>query len=365
MKYSKSIVSSKQLKKVGWITLFWILVSFLQYSNGYATLLYFDFDFGEVNRNEFLLGSLITGLTAGIMGGSLIVFFWERWLRTKSYRKSLFYIWVTFTFIYFLVTILSQFYIHSVVLDQPVFNPEVSNNVMNDVKSVANIYGYFFWMFVVLITLIALLVNDKYGPGVFADFLMGKYFHPKREARIFMFLDLRSSTTIAENLGEEKYFDFLKEVYADITPAILHTEGEVYQYVGDEVVISWKPNIGQRNFNVINCFFRIEEYLQQKSAYYQNKYHGNQPQFKAGIHLGNVMAGEIGVIKREIAYSGDVLNTTARIQGKCNELGVNILLSEYLIEFLTPLSSVFEPVSMGSYPLRGKQSQVQLFTLQA
>ena len=235
---------------------------------------------------------------------------------------------------------------------------------MKDINSMANIYGYFFWMFIVLITLIALLVNDKYGPGVFADFLLGKYFHPRREVRIFMFLDLRSSTTIAEKLGEESYFDFLKEVYADITPAILNTEGEVYQYVGDEIVLCWKPRIGQRNSNVIRCFYQIQTLLQQRSSHYDGKYGGARPFFKAGMHLGNVMAGEIGVLKREIAYSGDVLNTTARIQAKCNELGVNILLSEKLIDYLSPMSSIFQPVSMGEYPLRGKQSQLQLYTLE-
>ena len=97
MNYFTSSVSLRnQIKKVLWITFFWIIISFLQYSNGYATLLYFDFDFGEMNRQEYLLGSLVTGLAAGIIGGSSIVFFWERWLRTKSYRKSLFYIWIIF-----------------------------------------------------------------------------------------------------------------------------------------------------------------------------------------------------------------------------------------------------------------------------
>ena len=363
--FSSSVTFRNQIKKVLWITFFWIIVSFLQYSNSLATLIYFDFEFGELNKNEFLLGSLVTGLAAGIIGGSSVVFFWERWLRTKSYRKSLFYIWITFTLVYFLVTVLSQFYIHSVLLKTSPFTSEVYNTAMYDIKSIANIYGYFFWMFVVLITLIALLVNDKYGPGVFVDFLLGKYFHPRREARIFMFLDLRGSTTIAENLGEEKYFDFLKEVYTDITPAIIRTEGEVYQYVGDEIVISWKPNTGQRNSNVIHCFYQIQEYLNKRSDHYQVKYDGNQPAFKAGLHLGNVMAGEIGVLKREIAYSGDVLNTAARIQAKCNELGVNILLSEYLVDFLSPLSSVFQPIAMGDYPLRGKQTQLKLFTLEA
>ena len=100
-------------------------------------------------------------------------------------------------------------------------------------------------------TLIMLMVNDKYGPGVFVDFLLGKYFKPRREERIFMFLDLRSSTTIAERLGEEKYFSFIKDVFKDATPSILDSRGEIYQYVGDEIVISWKMENGQKNANFI------------------------------------------------------------------------------------------------------------------
>ena len=43
------------------------------------------------------------------------------------------------------------------------------------------------------------------------------------------------------------------------------------------------------------------------------------PAFKAGIHTGDVIAGEVGIIKRDIPYSGDAFNTTAEIQGKRRE----------------------------------------------
>ncbi|MGI9546524.1 MAG: adenylate/guanylate cyclase domain-containing protein [Flavobacteriaceae bacterium] len=363
----KPILSSyqtkNQLKKVMWITIFWILVSALQYANGYATLNYFDHDLSGIDATQFLIGSLITGLTAGLLGGSSMVFFWEKWLRTKSYRRSLFYILLTYSMVYILVGIISLMYSYSMQMDVALFSPVVFANLRQDLENFSFLYSYLFWLVVVLITLIALLVNDKYGPGVFLDFLMGKYFHPRREARIFMFLDLRGSTAIAEQLGEVQYFNFLKEVYKDITPSILRTQGEVYQYVGDEIVISWSPKSGYRNTNVLHCFFDIQESLLAKSAYYRANYNGLQPEFKAGLHLGNVMAGEIGVLKRDIAYSGDVLNTTARIQAKCNELGVNILISKYLIEFLTPVETKFQPVTMGEYPLRGKQSNLHLYTL--
>ena len=216
---------------------------------------------------------------------------------------------------------------------------------------------------IVMGTLIALQVGDKYGPGVFRSFLMGKYFQPRREERIFMFLDLRSSTTIAERLGEVKYFNFIKEVFKDVTPAILYSKGEIYQYVGDEIVVSWKMNNGVENANCVNCFFEVQSALLERNDYYQKTYDGTKPEFKAGLHYGHVMAGEVGIVKRDIAFSGDVLNTTARIQSKCNELGVNILMSKYLLDKLALKPNTFFPKTIGNMLLRGKKEEVILCTL--
>ncbi len=352
-----------QFRKVLWITFFWIVISMLQYANSYGTLLYFEHDLSEVNTNLFFYASLITGSLAGLLGGCSIVFFWERWLRTISYRRCLFYIIISYTLVFLIVSVVSQIYNYALQSNLSIFDPEVIAYLGTSNAFKAMIFNYLFWLAVVILTLIALLVNDKYGPGVFADFLLGKYFHPRREERIFMFLDLRNSTSIAELLGEKRYFNFIRQVYKDITPAILNTEGEIYQYVGDEVVISWQPKIGIRNSNVLNCFFKIQEILNSRAEHFKSKYEGVSPEFKAGLHYGNVMAGEIGVIKREIAYSGDVLNTTARIQSKCNELGVNILISKPLMEFLTPLKAPGQPTEVGNISLRGKQQSVKLYTL--
>ena len=49
-------------------------------------------------------------------------------------------------------------------------------------------------------------VRDYLGSGIFYNYSFGKYFKPRKEIRIFMFLDMKSSTTIAEKMGHEKYF---------------------------------------------------------------------------------------------------------------------------------------------------------------
>ena len=339
------------------------MLSIFQFFNGYGSLTQFNCDISGLNASTYLVGSIITGLTAGVIGGSFVVFYWQRWLRTMAYGKSLLHIFWTYSVVYCLVSYISGSYFHSSKLGLSVFHPEVFSLLMKDFLSFFSLHNYLFWLMIVVITLIALLVNDKYGPGVFVSFLMGRYFQPKREERIFMFLDLRSSTSAAEQLGEERYFNFLKDAYRDATPAILHTSGEIYQYVGDEIVVSWKKVLGAENANVVRCFFDIRRRFLDKAEYYKEKYDGIIPEFKAGLHYGYVMAGEVGIVKRDIAYSGDVLNTTSRIQSKCNELNVDILISKYLLDQLGTLPETYVPSKVGDISLRGKQHSLMLYTI--
>ena len=69
--------------------------------------------------------------------------------------------------------------------------------------------------------------------------------------------------------------------------------------------------------------------------------------------------GEIGVIKKEIIFTGDVLNTTARIQSTCKTYNVDILVSNDLIARLdTKDQSVFKEIV--ECELRGKDEEVIL-----
>jgi adenylate cyclase len=78
------------------------------------------------------------------------------------------------------------------------------------------------------------------------------------------------------------------------------------------------------NANHLQFFFDVQQRLLQNACYYWGEYEGIVPEFKAGLHFGYVMVGEKGVVKREVAYSGNVLNIATRIQSKCNEIDVSI-----------------------------------------
>ena len=54
-----------------------------------------------------------------------------------------------------------------------------------------------------------------------------------------MFLDLNNSTAIAERLGPLRFNDFKNDFFHDIAQPVLETRGRIYQYVGDEAVVTW------------------------------------------------------------------------------------------------------------------------------
>ena len=193
------------------------------------------------------------------------------------------------------------------------------------------------------------------------NFFTGKYHSPTEELRIFMFSDMKSSTTIAEQLGHIKYFELLKEYYSDFSEAIIQHFGEIYQYVGDEIIISWKYEDGIANNNCLKCFFAMKEDLHKRADWYSATY-GVIPTFKAGLHFGKVTTGEIGELKKEIIFTGDVLNTTARIQGLCNQLNVDLLISGDLRQGI-PIQPKFTIQSLGKNELKGKEESMELYTV--
>jgi adenylate cyclase len=74
------------------------------------------------------------------------------------------------------------------------------------------------------------------------------------------------------------------------------------------------------------------------------------------------MVGEVGQIKREIVFSGDVLNTAARIANSCNDLGVEILASKQFADIATELPKGVKVYDMGEEYLKGKAEDMALVT---
>jgi adenylate cyclase len=228
-----------------------------------------------------------------------------------------------------------------------------------DALLIASIGTYF--LFFILLTNFFIQINKKFGPGVLFDLLTGKYHHPRKENLILLFIDLKGSTTIAEKLGHEKYSEFIKECVHELTPILIKNHAKVYQYVGDEIVLHWKMNEGLEELKCINTFFQFDRRLRELENGFITKY-GVAPTFKAGMDMGEVTVTEIGELKREIAFHGDVLNTASRLEQKCNEHSESLLVTESLIENV-PGKNGYDFQFVNDITLRGKQEKVKYFAV--
>ncbi|HEY3251061.1 MAG TPA: adenylate/guanylate cyclase domain-containing protein [Ignavibacteria bacterium] len=205
-------------------------------------------------------------------------------------------------------------------------------------------------------------VNKKFGPGILWKLFSGKYHRPRQEERIFMFLDLRSSTTIAEKLAHIRYSEFIQDCFYDITSIIARYKAEIYQYVGDEIILTWEMNKGMENENCFHFYFAFKQLLCKRKDFYLKKF-GIIPEFKAGMNCGFVTVAEVGEIKKEIAYHGDVLNTAARIQDQCNKYNKDILMSNKMHR-LMPRFEGFRGELIGEVLLKGKNIPTGLYSLE-
>lgn len=213
------------------------------------------------------------------------------------------------------------------------------------------LFGTFFWQ-----------LKSFFGKGVLFNYLIGKYHKPTIEERIFMFLDLNEATTIAEKLGPKKYSSLLRSFFNDLDDAFIRTNGQVFQYVGDEVVVIWNRKQGLKNSACIKAFDIALDNLEKNKDEYLRAY-DIFPKFKAALHIGEVSITEIGVSKKEIAYHGDAINTTARICGSAHGLGRNLLISKDLYENL-PKTKEFIYKELGDHSFKGKHEKIGLYCLE-
>ena len=309
-----------------------------------------NISFGLAMRYSIILGVLI-----GIFY-SIIEFMFDIYI---SKRIKVWVQLVSKTFSYLIIIIITFTFIRLLF--------QVQNDVQIDVSSDWWQKDISFWIGILYFIIGSFIFSfikiaiEKFGKKNFIHILLGTYKNPKEEERIFMFLDLKDSTTIAENLGHFKYSRFIQDCFYDLNEIVTRFDAEIYQYVGDEAVLTWNYKNGLINNNCVELFFNFQQRLQSKTKYYQEKY-DKSPEFKAGLHGGKLIVSEVGTIKKELAFHGDVINTTARIQAECNTYNSSFLISEKLARNLI-LDKKIESTFIGKILLKGKHQEVGVFSL--
>ncbi len=340
--------------KVRGFTIGWILAIFiwrLIRQGGFDT--YFNVIDKEATLLEYFLIILSIAVVAGLIFGSL-QFAYER-LSVKSISFQLYALWALLSHLFLMIALWLIVLVGSYLIGL--------SSTLDLKASFADpivLVSIVFFFLVNGMVVITFQLERLLGKGNLSRLITGRFHMPKEESRVFMFLDLKGSTSIAEQLGHLKYSKFIQDCFHHL--AVTDSFGaSIYQYVGDEVVLTWKIGDDQTLENCIYAFYAYTDTLEANTAYYKSEY-GVLPIFKGGIHLGPITVVEVGNLKREIAYHGDTINVASRIQEQCKVFDRSLLCShEVYARFKDLHGYIAEEV--GDFTLRGKKEPNKLYAI--
>lgn len=218
-----------------------------------------------------------------------------------------------------------------------------------------------FSFIIIFIIIFLLQISRLVGGRTLRSLLLGRYHRPRMEARFFLFVDIVGSTRIAEQIGPLSIHRFLNRIFALIADPVTDQHGEIYQYVGDEIVITWQIAHGRPGARPLACFFRIQQALADAAPWFEATF-GVTPAVRGALHAGPVVLGEVGVYRRSIVFHGDVMNVTGRLEQATRELDSRFLASGTALDLLDGRDA-YAIRDRGQRQLRGRQAPMQIFAV--
>jgi adenylate cyclase len=217
-------------------------------------------------------------------------------------------------------------------------------------------------VFVVLANLV-LGISNIIGPRAFLNFITGRYHFPVEENRFVLFVDIAGSTGLAERLGGVGIHRFLDRTFRLLTLAVVDYRGEVLNYVGDEVIVTWRESGGAVDCRPLQCFVAMRDALAQESSQFEREF-GAVPRIRGSLHFGPVIVGEIGDVKRAIVFNGDVMNTAARLEELSRNVDGGFLASRAAMERFST-APPFAVRDLGRLPIRGRADGIDVAGIDA
>lgn len=212
----------------------------------------------------------------------------------------------------------------------------------------------------VIVFVIITQVFSIIGFRRFINLVVGRYFRPVSENRVFMFVDIVGSTRLARSLGDVRFHDYLSEFFHCVDGAIVENGGEIVSYVGDAVIVTWP--LGSNRKDNARCFLALRSMLARVNAsrsLFESEF-GEAPVFRAALHGGPVVVGECGDSRRQVTFLGDTPNLTSRIETVTKEQDEAFLASATLVDRLD-VPAGMSVQSIGKHAVRGVDDPVELF----
>ena len=348
---SLSLYQLRKIRIAGYIAAAGILAGpfYVVFSDGFTSL--FPYTNGIVSG--LLIAMFIAWVELELLSGKkrFLRFYSILLIRTALYGLAI-------PIIIFLILVISRMIRYDLSFNGVLSSSEFQNYVYNQDFNVAIAYS-------IILSLIASFIyqmSRKMGQGVLFSFITGRFYHPVKDHKVFMFVKIENSTRVIRGAGRLNFHQFLKDVTYHIAPPILVHRGVIHHYVEDEIVIYWDQKNAYNKAHCIRAYFSIISRFEGLKEDYFRKY-GFVPQFQAAVHSGEVIQGEIGEVKSEIAFYGDPVNTTSRILGQCGQMGKAILVSQEIKNNIR-LPLIYDWADCGGLTLKGKGQKIHLYSVQ-
>jgi adenylate cyclase len=224
-----------------------------------------------------------------------------------------------------------------------------------------------FWFGFISSAVLSLLMNLAFGianligPRALRNFITGRYHAPVEENRFVLFVDIAGSTGLAERLGGIGIHRFLDRTFRLLTVAVVDYRGEVLNYVGDEVIVTWPERGGAIDGRPLRCFVAMRDELLRAASQFEREF-GASPRIRGSLHFGPVIVGEIGDIKRAIVFNGDVMNTAARLEELSRTVEGGFLASRAAMARFNS-APPFAVRDLGQLPIRGRADGIAVVGL--
>jgi adenylate cyclase len=206
-------------------------------------------------------------------------------------------------------------------------------------------------------------MRDLLGGEVFANLMLGRYHRPVKEERIFLFVDVVGSTAYAETHGDLAAQEYLSAIFAALAEPVRAHRGAVDDYVGDMAIITWRHLRGVKDARCVACLFAIVDCIDKDAGEWRRRF-GQVPQLRAALHGGPVVTAEVGIDRHKIAYFGDVVNTTGRLEAMSRTLGAAFVASMEMLDRLPGLPPGVTARPLGTHALRGRDEPLAIAALE-
>lgn len=224
-----------------------------------------------------------------------------------------------------------------------------------------------FWDAVIFSAIFSIVLNlifaitNIIGRNTLLNLVIGRYHTPVEENRFVLFVDIAGSTTLAERLGGLGIHRFLDRTFRTLTGAVVDYRGEILNYVGDEIIVTWPELTGAVDCRPLRCFLAMRATLLQLQTRFEKEF-GVAPRIRGSLHFGPVIVGEIGDIKRAIVFNGDVMNTAARLEELSRNVDGGFLASRVAIDRFESAPPVVLR-DLGTRDIRGKSDSIDVVAI--